>query len=71
MESVVAGGILLVLGIGGGIKLDSRLVRLDSPVPQPSDPVVILGNMICVQASRMIEQAVTAQVLPWFRGTAP
>jgi hypothetical protein len=50
MENVVAlaGGILLVLGIGGGIKLDSKLVRLDSPVPQGDRAAAVLLGFVLV-----------------------
>jgi hypothetical protein len=56
MESVVAlaGGILLVLGIGGGIKLDSKLVRLDSPVPQGDRAAAVLLGFVLVGLAAVV-----------------
>jgi hypothetical protein len=57
MESVVAlaGGILLVLALGGGVKLDSRLVRLDSPVPQGDRAAAVLLGAVIIALATILE----------------
>lgn len=57
MESVVAlaGGILLILAVGGGIQLDSRLVRLHSPVPQGDRAAAALLGLVLVGLAAILE----------------
>lgn len=57
MESVVAlaGGILLILAVGGGIQLDSRLVRLHSPVPQGDRAVAVLLGAVLIALAAILE----------------
>lgn len=61
MESVVAlaGGILLILALGGGIKLDSKLVRIDSPVPQGDRAAAVLLGSVLVALAAILEADVT------------
>jgi hypothetical protein len=57
VESVVAlaGGILLILALGGGIQLDSRLVRLHSPVPQGDRAAAVLLGAVLVALAAILE----------------
>jgi hypothetical protein len=66
VESVVAlaGGILLILALGGGIQLDSRLVRLHSPVPQGDRAAAVLLGAVLV-ALAAIREADLSRVALW------
>jgi hypothetical protein len=65
MESVIAltGGILLILGVGGGIELDSRLVRLHSPVPQGDRAAAVLLGAVLVALAAILEAELSRSAL--------
>jgi hypothetical protein len=60
MESVVAltGGILLILAVSG-IKLDSKLVRMESPMPQGDRAVAVLLGSVLVGLAAILEAGVS------------
>jgi hypothetical protein len=66
VESVVAlaGAILLILALGGGIQLDSRLVRLHSPVPQGDRAAAVLLGAVLVALAAIL-QADLSHVALW------
>jgi hypothetical protein len=55
----LAGGILLVIALGGGIQLDSRLVRLHSPVPQGDRAAAVLLGAVLVALAAILEADVS------------
>jgi hypothetical protein len=61
MESVVAlsGGILLVLGLGGGIKLEAQFLKIDSPVPQGDRAAAVLLGAVLVALAAILQAGVT------------